>query len=83
MLKLLLDTDIGSDIDDAMCLAYLLSQPRCELLGVTTVSGDVEARARLVSEEPGESPLAWQGGKLSRAIEEFCGQDEVRDRLEG
>jgi inosine-uridine nucleoside N-ribohydrolase len=47
--KLLLDTDIGSDIDDAMCLAYLLSQPRCELLGVTTVSGDVEARARLVS----------------------------------
>lgn len=29
-------------------------------------------RARLVSEEEGESPLAWQGGKLSRAIEEFA-----------
>ncbi|MCL2351516.1 MAG: nucleoside hydrolase [Firmicutes bacterium] len=47
--KLLLDTDIGSDIDDAVCLAYLLSQPRCELLGVTTVSGEPERRAMLAS----------------------------------
>lgn len=28
-------------------------------------------RAQLVSEEPGESPLAWQGGKLSRALAAF------------
>lgn len=28
-------------------------------------------RARLVTEEPGESPLAWQGGKLSRALAAF------------
>jgi pimeloyl-ACP methyl ester carboxylesterase len=27
--------------------------------------------ARLVGEEPGESPLAWQGGKLSRALASF------------
>ncbi len=47
--KLLLDTDIGSDIDDAVCLAYLLAQPKCELLGVTTVSGEPERRAMLVS----------------------------------
>jgi pimeloyl-ACP methyl ester carboxylesterase len=37
-------------------------------------------RADLVSEEPGESPLAWQGGKLSRAIQAFCERDEVRER---
>ena len=36
--------------------------------------------ARLISEEPGESPLAWQGGKLSRAIEEFCASDAVMER---
>lgn len=36
---------------------------------------------RLVSEEPGQSPLAWQGGRLSRVIEEFCGSDAVRERL--
>jgi pimeloyl-ACP methyl ester carboxylesterase len=30
--------------------------------------------ARLVSEAEGESPLAWQGGKLSREIAAFCGE---------
>jgi pimeloyl-ACP methyl ester carboxylesterase len=30
-------------------------------------------RARLVSEVEGESPLAWQGGKLSREISAFLG----------
>lgn len=44
---ILLDTDIGSDIDDAVALAYLLRQPRCELLGITTVTGEVEKRAAL------------------------------------
>lgn len=31
-------------------------------------------QARLLSEGPGESPLAWQGGKLSREIAAFCGE---------
>jgi purine nucleosidase len=47
--KVLLDTDIGSDIDDAVCLAYLLAQPECDLLGVTTVSGEPELRAQMAS----------------------------------
>ena len=46
-IPVLLDTDIGSDIDDAVCLAYLLKQPRCELVGVTTVSGEAQKRAML------------------------------------
>ena len=49
MTKLLLDTDIGSDIDDAVALAYLLSHPDCELLGITTVSGQADQRASLAS----------------------------------
>ncbi len=47
--KLLLDTDIGTDIDDAVCLAYLLAHPDCELLGITTVTGEAEKRARIAS----------------------------------
>src|ERR1041385_1683340 len=43
-IPLLLDTDAGSDIDDAVALAYLLRQPRCELLGIATVTGEVEKR---------------------------------------
>lgn len=38
--------------------------------------------ARLISEEEGESPLAWQGGRLSREIASFCGEDRVRERAE-
>jgi purine nucleosidase len=49
MTKVLLDTDIGTDVDDAVCLAYLLSHPDCELLGVTTVTGEAVKRASLAS----------------------------------
>jgi len=48
-MKVLLDTDIGNDIDDAVALAYLLAQPACELLGVTTCTGDTRQRAALAA----------------------------------
>ena len=48
-MKVLLDTDIGSDIDDAICLAYLLAHPDCELLGIPTVSDEAEKRDMLAS----------------------------------
>jgi len=47
--KILLDTDIGTDIDDAVCLAYLLANPQCELMGITTVTGEAAKRAMLAS----------------------------------
>ena len=37
--------------------------------------------ATLVSEDPGASPLAWQGGRLSREIAAFCERQEVGERL--
>lgn len=46
-IPVLLDTDIGSNIDDALCLAYLLKQPACELVGITTITGEPEKRAML------------------------------------
>ena len=48
-IKILFDTDIGNDIDDAFALAYLLAQEKCDLLGITTVSGDTHKRAKLAS----------------------------------
>jgi purine nucleosidase len=44
----ILDTDVGDDIDDAFAIALLLNSPEVELLGVTTTYGDTELRARLV-----------------------------------
>lgn len=36
--------------------------------------------ARLIGEPEGESPLAWQGGKLSREIAAFCAERAVAAR---
>jgi inosine-uridine nucleoside N-ribohydrolase len=44
----ILDTDIGDDIDDAFALALALDSPEIHLLGITTAYGDTELRERLV-----------------------------------
>ncbi len=46
--KIILDTDIGDDIDDAFALALALRSPEVEILGITTAWGDTALRARLV-----------------------------------
>ncbi len=38
-------------------------------------------QARLISEGEGESPLAWQGGKLSRELAAFCAEPAVTRRF--
>ena len=45
----ILDTDIGDDIDDAFALALILRSPELWLRGITTAYGDTELRARLVT----------------------------------
>jgi inosine-uridine nucleoside N-ribohydrolase len=45
--KVVLDTDIGTDIDDGWALGYALKSPIFELLGVTVTDADTPQRARL------------------------------------
>jgi inosine-uridine nucleoside N-ribohydrolase len=45
--KVVIDTDIGDDIDDAFALALALSSSRLQVLGITTAWGDTDLRARL------------------------------------
>lgn len=48
--QVLLDTDIGSDVDDALALALILSAPAALTLhAVTTVAGDTRLRARIAA----------------------------------
>jgi pimeloyl-ACP methyl ester carboxylesterase len=49
--------------------------------GVAAAYADAIPGARLVSEDEGASPLAWQGGRLAQAIAEFVDAKEVRLRL--
>ncbi len=45
--KVIFDTDIGDDIDDAFALALAVSSPKLDVIGVTTAWGDTDLRARL------------------------------------
>ncbi len=47
--KMILDTDIGTDVDDALALAFALNSPEIELLAVTVVSTEVKLRSRLAA----------------------------------
>jgi inosine-uridine nucleoside N-ribohydrolase len=58
-----LDTDIGDDIDDAFALALALRSPEIRLLGITTEYGDTELRAKLV-----DRFLASVGGNVGISI---------------
>ena len=64
----ILDTDIGTDIDDAFALALIINSPELQLLGVTTVSGDTQARARLAAK------LLWVAGGEWRKIPVYAGE---------
>jgi len=52
--KIIIDTDIGDDVDDAFALALAVKSPELEILGVTTTFGDTEARAKIVDRFLGE-----------------------------
>ncbi len=45
--RIVLDTDIGSDVDDALCLALALASPELEILGITTVGNESRRRAQV------------------------------------
>jgi inosine-uridine nucleoside N-ribohydrolase len=45
--KVILDTDIGDDIDDAWALAFVIAHRNFEPLGITMAHGNTPARARM------------------------------------
>lgn len=72
--KIILDTDIGDDLDDAFALALALSSPRVQLLGVTTAWGDTGLRARLAARflaETGHSSIPVAAGPATQANSVF------------
>jgi purine nucleosidase len=47
MRPVIFDTDIGTDVDDILALAVLARSPELNLIGVTTVYGNTQLRARI------------------------------------
>jgi inosine-uridine nucleoside N-ribohydrolase len=52
--KIIIDTDIGDDIDDAFALGLALSSSEFEILGVSASFGDTTTRARMLDRMLGE-----------------------------
>jgi inosine-uridine nucleoside N-ribohydrolase len=44
----IIDTDIGDDLDDALAVGLALSSPELDILGITSAWGDTSLRARLL-----------------------------------
>ena len=44
----IIDTDVGDDVDDAFAIVVAINDPRLEVVGITTAWGDTHARALLV-----------------------------------
>jgi inosine-uridine nucleoside N-ribohydrolase len=68
--KVIIDTDIGDDVDDAFALALAVKSPEFEILGVSTAFGETELRAKLVDRflgELGRSDIPVLAGKPTAA----------------
>ncbi len=44
--KIIIDTDVGTNADDAITITLALNSPEIEVLGITTVHGDTQSRAQ-------------------------------------
>ena len=76
MKKLVLDLDMG--VDDAMALAYAMASPEAELIGITTVFGNVPC-AQSVAELLGRArtPRPSRGAGRGRRGPGACGAGAV------
>jgi len=71
VISLILDTDIGDDVDDAFALAFAARHPRIRLCAVTTVLGDTRWRAALtlrLLDEMGVDDVPVAAGEPSEGI---------------
>jgi inosine-uridine nucleoside N-ribohydrolase len=66
--KVIIDTDIGDDVDDAFALALAVKSPELEILGVTTTFGETDVRAQIVDRffgEIGRAGIPVMAGKAT------------------
>src|SRR5262245_31044648 len=72
--KVILDTDIVDDIDDAFALALALRSPEIELIGITTAWGDTALRAKLANrllQEAGAQAIPERAGVPTESKSSF------------
>jgi purine nucleosidase len=66
--KIIIDTDIGDDVDDAFALALAVKSPELQVLGITTAFAETDVRARIVDRflgEVGRTEIPVMAGKAA------------------
>ncbi len=71
--KIIIDTDIGDDVDDAFAVALALRSPELQILGISTTFGDTDARAKLLDRLLGEAgrqdiPIAIGTSTVTKSV---------------
>jgi purine nucleosidase len=80
-IPVIVDTDIGSDVDDAFALALVVASPELDLRAVTTVGGGAEDRAWLVCRfltQVGHKPIPVAFGRDPQSDSELDWQIQYR-----
>ena len=67
-IPVILDTDIGDDIDDTWALAMLLKSPELDLKLVVSDTADTVHRAKIVGEDAGGGGADGCGGRDRHAV---------------
>ncbi|GGA71216.1 inosine-uridine preferring nucleoside hydrolase [Edaphobacter acidisoli] len=72
--KIIIDTDIGDDIDDAFAVALALSSPEVKIVGITSAWGDTDLRSRLLDRilcETGRADIPVYTGVPTKTMTKF------------
>ena len=49
--KIIIDTDIGDDIDDAIAVSFAVRRPELDVVGITTCHGPTDKRCRILGKQ--------------------------------
>jgi purine nucleosidase len=72
--KVILDTDIGDDVDDVFALGLALSSPELKILGITSAWGDTALRSRMLDRllcETGRDDIPVRTGVATKSNATF------------
>src|SRR4029077_17486702 len=72
--RIIIDTDVGDDVDDAFALGLALNSPEVKILGITTAWGDTKLRACLVDRlltETGNAQVPVAEGIVTKSTTPF------------
>lgn len=72
--QVIVDTDIGDDVDDAFALSLALASPELQLAGISSAWGDTALRARMIDRmlcETGRDSIPVNAGVPTRSTTTF------------